>query len=285
MLLRLDPDGGAARHDQALDRLADVTGGPGSDGLGWIDATGDAITVADILHEVDTRAGQLASLAPDTPVGRLRFAALGDLILRDGFTLFDHTVGTTSRPDTDDGAADEPGQEREAQAEVVGAGSEQPRPTRRRRREVLVTIDLPTLLALRDEPAQVTGFGAVPAALVRAMLGDAALRRLVLDPVDGDVLDVGRRAYVPSDPLVVAVRARQGTCAFPGCTRARQVEIDHRQGWVDDGVTSQHNLQPLCRRHHTLKTAGRWHCRELPDGRLAWTGPRGETATRHPDQP
>ena len=36
---------------------------------------------------------------------------------------------------------------------------------------------------------------------------------------------------------------------------------------------AQHNLAPLCRRHHRAKTTGRWQYRRLPDGTYQWTGP------------
>jgi len=277
MLLRVDPDGGASRHEKALDREANVTGGPTADGLAWISATGDAVTIGDILHAVDERAQQLQQIAPGTPVGRTRFAALGDLVLGRGFTLFEHTLGVdvpaeAGTPDAELGTA--------APTEVESSrGSRR----RQRRREVIVTIDLPTLLSLRNEPAQLAGYGPIPARLARLVAADATLRRMVTDPIDGEPLDLGRRAYAPTDNLVTAIRARDQHCQFPGCRRARQMALDHRTDWAQQGETKPANLQLLCARHHALKTAGQWSPAVQPDGSVVWTGPAGQTAIRRPE--
>jgi hypothetical protein len=278
MLLRLDPDGGATRHEEALDRCAGVAGGPEGDGLAWLAATGDAVTVADILTAVDDRAERLQALAPDTPPGRVRFAALSDLILGDGFTLFDHVLGV----DTASPVATEP-PPADADGEPGACPSSEQRRRRRRRREVIVTVDLATLLGLREDPAQLAGFGPIPARLARVVATDGCLRRLVTDPVSGETLDLGRRSYAPSENLVTAIRAAQQTCQFPGCTRARRAEIDHRTDWSHGGHTDAGNVQLLCRRHHALKTAGLWNAVRQPDGSVLWTGPDGQTAIRPPD--
>jgi hypothetical protein len=255
----------AERHDRALDTRATVTGGPMADGLGWLSATGDAVTVSDILAAVDRRADQLAALAPGVPIGRLRFAALGDLVLRERFAMSAHLLGTTTPPGEAAGGATNDGC-REA------AG---PRRTRRNR-EMIVTLGLPTLLGLRDDPPEIAGFGAVPAHLVRLLTTDSTLRRLVFDPVTGETLDIGRRAYVPTAALSAAVRARDRRCVFPGCSRVRRAQIDHRRDWASEGHTSEANLALLCLRHHTLKTAGLWTVTTNPDGStLTWSGPYG----------
>lgn len=280
MLLRLDPDGGAARHERALDREAGVTGGPATDGMAWLSATGDAVTVSDILDAVDARAEQLRQLVPDTPAGRARFAALGDLVLGAGFTLFDHVLGVETPDSPRDGAA----QIEPEPAPGVPGATPLTSPRRRRRREVIVTIDLPTLLSLRDDPAQLAGFGPIPARLARLVAADATLRRMVTDPVDGETLDLGRRSYAPTDTLVTAIRARDRHCRFPGCRRARRPQLDHRIDHAVGGSTSAGNLHLLCERHHALKTAGLWKPELEPDGTVVWTGPDGQRAVRCPDR-
>ncbi|RDB48480.1 HNH endonuclease signature motif containing protein [Tsukamurella tyrosinosolvens] len=71
-------------------------------------------------------------------------------------------------------------------------------------------------------------------------------------------------------------------CVFPLCTRpARRCEIDHSREYdhVDPargGRTAANNLQPLCKKHHQLKTAGGWIDARLPDGRILWITPDGE---------
>lgn len=277
MVMRLDPDGGAERHDRGLDEFADVVGGAMTDGLGWLAANGDAVTIADILQVVDERAEQLQRISPDTPTGRARFAALGDLLLGDGFTLFDHVMGAEVAETLRSNPAD---------SSPTGQPAVQPAARRRRsRREVVITIDLPTLLGLRDNPAEIAGLGPIPARLARLIAEDATVRRMVTDPVTGEALDLDRRNRFPTDTLVTAIRATQQTCRFPGCTRARRPELDHRDDWLDGGATEPRNLQLLCRRHHALKTAGLWKAELAAEGSIVWTGPDGQRRVRGPDDP
>lgn len=71
-------------------------------------------------------------------------------------------------------------------------------------------------------------------------------------------------------------------CVFPLCTRpARRCEIDHAREYdhadpARGGRTAANNLQPLCKKHHQLKTAGGWIDARLPDGRILWITPDGE---------
>ncbi|MGZ9826158.1 HNH endonuclease [Tsukamurella ocularis] len=65
------------------------------------------------------------------------------------------------------------------------------------------------------------------------------------------------------------------------CTRpAARCEIDHSTEYdhhdpAAGGPTTADNLQPLCKAHHRLKTAGGWIDARLPDGRILWTSPTG----------
>ncbi len=46
-------------------------------------------------------------------------------------------------------------------------------------------IDLPSLLGLADNPAELVGYGPIPAALVRDRAAEADWRRMVVDAVTG----------------------------------------------------------------------------------------------------
>lgn len=48
------------------------------------------------------------------------------------------------------------------------------------------------------------------------------------------------------------------------------------------GPTQASNLKCLCRKHHLLKTFGRWRDQQSPDGTVVWTSPRGHTYTTYP---
>lgn len=151
--------------------------------------------------------------------------------------------------------------------------------------EVQVIVDLETLLGVSDEPANgsVGSDSAVPmtSSALRALLSDPAvpvsLRRLVTDPLTGDLLDRGRTAYRVPEALRDFLVARDGTCRFPGCSRrAIRCDIDHRTPWSDGGRTDRDNLTCLCRRHHVLKTHGGWELMAVnDDGTVVWKGPDG----------
>lgn len=143
---------------------------------------------------------------------------------------------------------------------------------------VNVTIDLPTLVGLAENPGQLAGYGAIPASLARALASDATWRRFITDPTTGALLDFGRESYQPPQPLVDFLLARDRTCRFPGCRApARLTDIDHAQSWENGGATSAQNLGALCRRHHRLKTHGGWQLESRSDGSCMWTSPEGKS--------
>lgn len=157
-------------------------------------------------------------------------------------------------------------------------------PTARRRRpHISVTIDLPTLLGLADSPGELAGYGPIPAGVARALAADGEWRRLVTDPVGGALLDYGRRTYAPPAALAEFVRARDGSCRFPGCSvPADRCDLDHNRPFHAGGTTSADNLAALCRRHHRLKTHGGWRYVLGADASVTWTSPRGCTYTVPP---
>ncbi|HZG95470.1 MAG TPA: DUF222 domain-containing protein [Mycobacteriales bacterium] len=161
-------------------------------------------------------------------------------------------------------------------------------PRRCRRPEGQVTIDLPTLLGLADNPAELAGYGPIPPGLGRQLLMDSDFRRLVTEPLTGQLLDYGRTRYRPPKPLAEYVEARDLTCRFPGCNQpARGCDLDHAcaygdQASPDGGTTCPGNIGPLCRRHHQLKTRGYWQLDSHPDGTARWTSLLGHHYQRRP---
>jgi hypothetical protein len=150
---------------------------------------------------------------------------------------------------------------------------------------IQVVVDLATLAGLADTPGTIHGGGQSPepiaAGAVRDLLADpacpATLRRLVVDPLTGHLLDRGRRAYTVTDAMRAYLVSRDQTCRFPGCTRAAEkCQIDHATAWADGGSTDRDNLGPLCTRHHQLKTIGAWNLEPTgPDGSAIWRSPLG----------
>ena len=142
---------------------------------------------------------------------------------------------------------------------------------------VNLTIDLPTLLGLSENPGQLSGYGAIPATVARELAADGKWRKFITDPTTGNLLDFGRESYLPPQALRDFLLARDKTCRFPGCRRSGvKGEIDHVIPWEEGGETSPKNLGLLCKRHHQLKTHGGWKLESFEDGSCEWTSPLGK---------
>ncbi|MDR5699666.1 HNH endonuclease signature motif containing protein [Agromyces aerolatus] len=143
---------------------------------------------------------------------------------------------------------------------------------------VHVTVPVMTLLGRTDEPGLLDGYGPIDADTARALAGEAAsFTRLLTHPVTSAVLDVDRTSYrVPAD-LRRWLQVRDGTCRFPGCSRAAiRCDLDHSEGWAGEGgATSHDNLAHLCAAHHHLKHDTGWSLRHLHEGVLEWTSLTG----------
>jgi Domain of unknown function (DUF222) len=149
---------------------------------------------------------------------------------------------------------------------------------------IQVTVAASTLLGCDEMPADLDGYGPIPAAMARRMAADptGTWRRLLTDPASGALLDYGRTSYRPPTALTEFVIARDKRCVFPGCRRtARRCDLDHDQPWTSGGLTAAHNLHPLCRRHHRAKHDAGWQHLHHPDGTHYWTAPTGHTYRTH----
>ena len=113
-----------------------------------------------------------------------------------------------------------------------------------------VTVDLPTLLALQANPAELGGYGPIPPELTRSLAADATWQRFVHDPVDGHLLDRGHTRYTPDAELERYLRARDLNCRFPGSTRTTRLDLDHNEPWdhstpAAGGTTSADDMAAL----------------------------------------
>ncbi|MFM8192696.1 MAG: DUF222 domain-containing protein [Actinomycetota bacterium] len=140
-----------------------------------------------------------------------------------------------------------------------------------------ITMDLPTALGMANNPAELAGYGPIPASVARTLSSDAKWRRFITDPLTGNLLDYGRETYIPPQPLVDFLTARDRICRFPGCSQpSRVTDIDHAVPWEEGGTTSPSNLGLLCRRHHRMKTHNGWNLISHKDGSCTWTSPAGK---------
>jgi hypothetical protein len=86
--------------------------------------------------------------------------------------------------------------------------------------------------------------------------------------------------YHPSRTLQHLIRARNGKCTAPGCSRpAARCDLDHTRPWDQGGATCECNLAPLCRHHHRCKQAEGWLLEQPEPGVLVWRTPAGRTYT------
>jgi len=147
----------------------------------------------------------------------------------------------------------------------------------RRPLTVNVTIDLPTLLGLAENPGQLAGYGPIPAAIARELASDSQWKRFITEPQTGNLLDFGRESYEPPQLLKDFLIARDRTCRFPGCRRSALLsDLDHAESWEAGGETSAENIGALCRRHHRMKTHDGWTVESFADGSCTWRSPLGK---------
>jgi hypothetical protein len=249
-VLKHDPGGAEQRHTAAMQERR-ITVKPVEDGMTWIGGTlpapdGLALDAAlDQLAEAKT-----ADLEDGRTKAQRRADALGQ-VARDVLAgRCAHCTGTPARL----------------------------------RPAVQVTVALSTLLGIDHEPADLTGYGPIPASLALNLAFDhtGTWRRLVTDDL-GHLIDYGRTTYRPPVALRDYVIARDRTCRFPGCNRrADACEVDHVTAWTDGRPTNAANLAPLCTRSHHCKHDTHWQATRLPDGTIDWTDPTGH---RHPVPP
>ncbi|MBP3042600.1 HNH endonuclease [Arthrobacter jiangjiafuii] len=153
----------------------------------------------------------------------------------------------------------------------------------RARGEILVLINAETLFGADEQPAELHGYGPISPKTARRMAREAAKWTPVeRDPETEEILRVGRRRKIPAG-LQRWLRARDGTCRFPGCrSNAVISEIDHTRPWAQGGATDHDNLEHLCRRHHMFKTEGFWKACQPAAGVIEWTSPGGRTYRTEP---
>lgn len=72
----------------------------------------------------------------------------------------------------------------------------------------------------------------------------------VVEDEHGMPLSAGRKRRTIAGSLKRALRKRDGTCTFPGCTHRIFLEDHHIRHWADGGETSLANALLLCSVHH-----------------------------------
>jgi hypothetical protein len=153
--------------------------------------------------------------------------------------------------------------------------------------QVSIAMQATTLLGADDQPAELAGYGPIPAGVTRKLLAatEPFFRRLITGP-GGTLTAIDPQRYRPTPGLEALIRARDLTCRFPGCRRPATtnrsgVDLDHTEPWPA-GTTTPDNLAALCRHHHRVKHSRGWAVEQRADGVLHWTTPGGHPYITEP---
>ncbi len=149
--------------------------------------------------------------------------------------------------------------------------------------EVQLVITDRALLHGANDPAEIAGYGVVPAEWARDLVSDDAtllwLRRLYSAPGTGELVAMDSRARILPKGLKKFIQVRDGgICRTPWCgapIRHGDHAIPHAAG----GETSGPNTQGLCERCNLAKQAMGWRARPRPGPRhtVEVTTPTGHT--------
>ena len=275
--LQIDPQTANERAAAAVHERS-VTIHPLDDGLAELHAVGPAPDVLAMYRALNKTADRHAKDDPRTRTAR-RFDALTNRVL-----------GRTHRHPPDHAGPEHGGPAaRRARARAQHGRSEHgasgyggpdcPGPATPATL-VQVTMSLETLLGLREDPAELHGYGPLPANLARALAADADWQRFIRDPITGAPADLGRTRRHPDAEMRRWIIARDQTCLFPGCYRpAAQCEPDHNPAWEHGGGSNKDTLTSLCLKHHKVRHHG-WRYVRHPD-RITWTSPHQQVYQRH----
>jgi hypothetical protein len=144
---------------------------------------------------------------------------------------------------------------------------------------VNLLLDAPTLFGVANHPAEIPGYGMVPAeAALEVLAQGSPIRRLIIDEHDGHVLDYGTKTYVVPPALAEFLIALHQTAASPHSTiPAAVADLDHNLPYAEGGPTNSDNVTPQDRRWHRAKTHAGWTYVKNKDGSVTWTSPTGQT--------
>ena len=139
---------------------------------------------------------------------------------------------------------------------------------------IQVTATIETLKGLAGATAAEMEFSLpISSTSVQRMACDCSVTRVLLSQ-ESVTIDVGRSKRVVSGGLSRALKARDGSCRWPGCERsASMCDGHHLVHWIDGGETNLDNLVLLCRRHHRMVHEGGWQLVKTEDQTIVTVGP------------
>nr|BBX76850.1 hypothetical protein MFLOJ_06370 [Mycobacterium florentinum] len=145
-----------------------------------------------------------------------------------------------------------------------------------------------TLLGGGTTPADICGYGPIPAAVARAMVSSAVtdptsratLRRLYAHPRSGALVAMESRARLFPRGLASFAELRDQRCRTPYCDAPIR-HRDHAQPWAEGGPTTAANGLGSCERCNYTKEADDWRVTtgidETRSHTAEFTTPTGQT--------
>ncbi len=124
-------------------------------------------------------------------------------------------------------------------------------------------------------PARVEGVGALPATMLKYLLGHTRVR---VTPVIRPYADIAVDSYEIPEPIRRQVLLRDTYEVFPYSSRtARASDLDHTDPYRPGSKrqTRASNLGPLWRKPHRAKTHANWDLEQPRPGIFWWTTPTG----------
>ncbi|OBI54846.1 HNH endonuclease signature motif containing protein [Mycobacterium sp. E787] len=145
-----------------------------------------------------------------------------------------------------------------------------------------------TLLGGADTPADLGGYGPIPAAVARSLVAGAVsdrrsratLRRLYAHPAAGALVTMESRARLFPRGLASFIELRDQRCRTPYCDAPIR-HRDHAQPWARGGPTTADNGLGSCAACNYTKEAAGWRVRTMVDDNhthtAEFTTPTGHT--------
>src|SRR6478672_1442204 len=139
------------------------------------------------------------------------------------------------------------------------------------------------------EPAQLVGYGPLPAPIARDLVrADAKtqvwVRRMYTDPTTGDLITTDARRRDFPQVARMFLTARDQTCRTPFCGAPIR-HADHALAVAKGGVTDLGNGNGRCAACNLTKDLAGWSTQVQGDGAIVTTTPTGHRYTGRPPQP
>nr|WP_246308566.1 HNH endonuclease [Kineosphaera limosa] len=245
---------GPAKQEKAVHERREVRLFHLDDRAGGLEVTGPETRVVAAMTRLDAIAKSAKAAGDQRTLAQLRADAALDLM------IFGH-----------------PGQDAATSIDVPQEGGWPPA-------VINVVVSAASLLGANDVPGLVED-ALVGAHVVRdlAYARGSVWRRIVADPVTGYAMNATVDSYRPTADMARVVRARDGQCRAPGCTRpAAHAELDHVHERRDGGPTKGTNLQDLCAGHHRAKSRRHWSAHMDDTGVVSWRLTDGTITSTYP---